>query len=638
MRKRCIARQPWTCHEASRRCWRASSRFFPGTTRLVLDGAAVAGDPFEPELAAAAAGLPEETLLEALDMLLRRDLIRHTDVPRRFRFRHPLVRAVPSTRLAGRVAPRRTRAQRAGAGRAPRAGDRRALTTSSAPRATATSPPSLSCGRRARRLCRAHRQRPRVCSAPRSGCSTPDAPERLDLLTRAGEAPTLRPDQFKEAYAAMLDSLALMPGNAAASAVRLTVGCARLENLLGHHQRAHDRLTAGLQQLSDRTSPDAVSLMLELAVDAFYRMDYVAMRDWAQLARSAARPLGDRALTASAARHHWRWRSVYSGAVALAHSGCEEAASLVDAMPDEELVACLDLAVDTLAGAEVLPRPTTARPQRMSNDRWRSRGRPVRASSFPSSSGRARSAPCAAACERRPRSSIQRSRSRASQGTPKAWRGISLPARWRRPLRAMSTPLSLRPRRASTRCEALTGASRRREPAWPSPPRCLMRRIQHARSRCCGSSRAVMTWPSSLPCGAPAAFELLTRCQLALGEREEAARIASAHAGGYADALGLPMAVAMADRAAAAVALDSRRPALGRRSRAALGGAPRRASGRRSRPRDRGALAGRALAQAGQTDRAAIELQRAAAAFDACAAPRRRDAAERELGQLGRRP
>ena len=60
--------------------------------RLVLDGAAVAGDPFEPELAAAAAATSEESAMDAVDELLQLDLIRQTDMPRRFRFRHPLVR------------------------------------------------------------------------------------------------------------------------------------------------------------------------------------------------------------------------------------------------------------------------------------------------------------------------------------------------------------------------------------------------------------------------------------------------------------------------------------------------------------------------------------------------------------------
>ncbi len=60
--------------------------------RTMLEGAAVAGDPFEPELAAAAAALSESAELDAMDELLRLDLVRATELPRRFRFRHPLLR------------------------------------------------------------------------------------------------------------------------------------------------------------------------------------------------------------------------------------------------------------------------------------------------------------------------------------------------------------------------------------------------------------------------------------------------------------------------------------------------------------------------------------------------------------------
>jgi DNA-binding NarL/FixJ family response regulator len=49
------------------------------------------------------------------------------------------------------------------------------------------------------------------------------------------------------------------------------------------------------------------------------------------------------------------------------------------------------------------------------------------------------------------------------------------------------------------------------------------------------------------------------------------------------------------------------------------------------------ALAGRALAQAGDGARAIEELERAASAFDACSALRYRDEAERDLRKLGRR-
>jgi ATP/maltotriose-dependent transcriptional regulator MalT len=69
--------------------------------RLVLEGAAVAGDPFEPELAAAAAATSEAAGMHAVDELLGLDLIRTTEVPRRFRFRHPLIRRAVHEASAG---------------------------------------------------------------------------------------------------------------------------------------------------------------------------------------------------------------------------------------------------------------------------------------------------------------------------------------------------------------------------------------------------------------------------------------------------------------------------------------------------------------------------------------------------------
>jgi predicted ATPase/DNA-binding NarL/FixJ family response regulator len=64
----------------------------PGDARRVLEAAAVAGEPFEPELVADVVGLGEDVTLAALDALLERALIRPTTTPRRFAFRHPLVR------------------------------------------------------------------------------------------------------------------------------------------------------------------------------------------------------------------------------------------------------------------------------------------------------------------------------------------------------------------------------------------------------------------------------------------------------------------------------------------------------------------------------------------------------------------
>jgi DNA-binding CsgD family transcriptional regulator len=71
----------------------AELRALPPPAALLLQGGAVAGDPFELELAAAACGCEAGQAASLIDRLLAADLVRATPVPRRFRFRHPIVRA-----------------------------------------------------------------------------------------------------------------------------------------------------------------------------------------------------------------------------------------------------------------------------------------------------------------------------------------------------------------------------------------------------------------------------------------------------------------------------------------------------------------------------------------------------------------
>ena len=131
-------------------------------------------------------------------------------------------------------------------------------------------------------------------------------------------------------------------------------------------------------------------------------------------------------------------------------------------------------------------------------------------------------------------------------------------------------------------------------------------------------------------------LELLTRCWLAL-DRPGKAGCAAALAEVMAAAAQLPLAAAWAGRAVAAVALDAgdaahaAERALASADAADTVGAPIEAALSRT-------IAGRALAEAGESDRAVAELQRAAAALDACGAYRYRQSAERELGKLGHRP
>jgi DNA-binding NarL/FixJ family response regulator len=137
--------------------------------------------------------------------------------------------------------------------------------------------------------------------------------------------------------------------------------------------------------------------------------------------------------------------------------------------------------------------------------------------------------------------------------------------------------------------------------------------------------------------GSPRAhyLESLARCWLALDRPADAKRAADS-AEAWASALQLPMALAWANRAAAAVdlyagdAAGAAERALAAAAAADEVGAPVEAALSRT-------LAGRALAEAGERERAATELQRAASAFEACGALRYRDEAERELRKLGHR-
>jgi len=62
------------------------------------------------------------------------------------------------------------------------------------------------------------------------------------------------------------------------------------------------RLESAHAGLEDIASPEAVALVIELAVDSYYRMDRAQMREWAGRALRAVGPLGDMPPTASTMR------------------------------------------------------------------------------------------------------------------------------------------------------------------------------------------------------------------------------------------------------------------------------------------------------------------------------------------------
>jgi ATP/maltotriose-dependent transcriptional regulator MalT len=130
-------------------------------------------------------------------------------------------------------------------------------------------------------------------------------------------------------------------------------------------------------------------------------------------------------------------------------------------------------------------------------------------------------------------------------------------------------------------------------------------------------------------------FELLTRSWLASGRPVEAEETA-ARAAATAKRAGLEAATALAERAAAAVAIEGGDPVTGAERALAAAAGCDRAGARVDAARAR-TLAGRALAAAGEQDRALAELDMAARELRACGARRYREEAEHEMRKLGRR-
>lgn len=319
--------------------------------RRTLDGASIAGDPFEPEMAATAADVDEIEAMAGIDELLARDLIRVTDVPRRFRFRHPIVRravyeAAPvgwrigaharaAEALAARGADAATRAHHVDI--SAKVGDRDAIATlAQAGRTSAPRAPAIA----ARWFSGALRLLPD--SAPYG--------ERVDLLL-ADATSLAATGRFDEAHTAILEALALVPPAETAFGLRLSTTCSRIETLLGRHEQAHARLLGALASLSEEAGADAVGLMIELARDAVFHLQYADGQAWAARASAASREIGDPLLMAAALGFEAR-ALAWGGDASKGEARRTEAAALIDVLPDEDLARRLDAIMD-LGTAEI---------------------------------------------------------------------------------------------------------------------------------------------------------------------------------------------------------------------------------------------------------------------------------------------
>jgi DNA-binding NarL/FixJ family response regulator/tetratricopeptide (TPR) repeat protein len=572
--------------------------------------------------------------MHAVDELLGFDLIRTTDVPRRFRFRHPLVRRAVyeataggwrlgahercAEALAARGASAAARAHHVE--RSARQGDRAAVAVlREAGEATARLAPDSA----ARWFGGALRLLPQ----------TTPAHDRVELLLARSRA-LAAAGRFTDSHEAALEAVALVPGQPSALTTTVATACASVERFLGRYHHAHARLVRALRLLPEPASVERVELLIELTLNEFYRSRYQAMRDWAAPAASAAKETGDAALIAAAAVMA-AFADAMTGPTKAARYQRARAAALVDELPDHELslrpdaagwLAIAEVYLDLYAEADahasralglarasgrgdplhrlypVLPRV------------WYVRGKLAEAAELLDGAieaGRLLGSPPALAGNLFNRSVVALAAGDLDIALATAQESVELT----RDLDQGFVTAWAAARLADVLSEA----------GQPG------RAIELLLGRAGGEELTLIPGSWRAYC-----LELLTRCWLAQGRPAKAGR-AAALAQAMAAAVQLPLAATWADRAAAVVALDAgdaalaAERALASADAADAAGAPIEAALSRT-------IAGRALAGTGEKDRAVAELQHAAAALDACGACRYRQSAERELGKLGHRP
>jgi DNA-binding NarL/FixJ family response regulator/tetratricopeptide (TPR) repeat protein len=301
--------------------------------RWLAQAAAVAGDPFDLDLAAEVGGLERAEALAALDELVAADLLRADGGPLGFAFRHPLVRravyesAQPGWRIAAHARADVSLARRGAAATArahhveqsARVGDEQAIDVLICAADAAIVPATA-----ARWL----RAALRLIPADREQC--------LALGYRLGET-LAAAGCLEDSRVVLTDVLRRWPVDGDPQGrTRLIVVCAQVDRLLGRHQQAHARLTAAARELDDPDSPAGVAVALELATQHLYAMRFEHADEPARAALRGAAALGDRVLHVSAV--------VLAGYAAYdmrdldrAHARITEAAALVAALDDATL-------------------------------------------------------------------------------------------------------------------------------------------------------------------------------------------------------------------------------------------------------------------------------------------------------------
>lgn len=600
--------------------------------RALAEAAAVVGDPFDIEIAAAASDRTEEEVLEELDELVAKDLVRPTDVPRRFQFRHPIVRSavygscspgvlLSCHRRAGEALAKRGATAAVVANHVEQAGqygDAAAIDIlRRAGEETAKQAPTTAM----RWFTAALRLLP--ADAPTTA--------RVDLLASLA-ASQAAVGLFAAARATLEECIALTSVDDGDLEVRLIVGCAELEQLLGRHGESRARLERAYEELADPRSLSGVSLLVALSSASLYLADHHGMVEWARRAVEAADSLDDEVVRAAALAAH-AMGAAFAGDVALAMETHDLAASLVDSASDEELtsqlralsdLATAELYLDLHAQGCVHGERALMLARRTGQTQLLPILTPILGTSLAMAGDMPRSA------------EVLDDAIEAARLVGNA-QGMSLNL-FNRALSAvmagdLETALdvgaeSVRLARPIDNgvITAFAGAIHSQALLESGDPGAALGLLLDS----VGGEEIPL-----LAGGWRAHFlELLTRCSLAL-DRQERAEAAAARTRELADEQGLGLPRLMADRAGALVTLARGEPekaiplAFSAIRHSEEIGAPFHTATSR-------ALAGRALTAAGQTDEAIVELERAADEYEALGAVRYRDQVDGQLRQLGR--
>jgi DNA-binding CsgD family transcriptional regulator len=323
---------------------------------LVARAAAIVGDLFEPDLVAEVAEVSLVEALAALDELVRRDLVRPAHHGGGFRFRHPLVRSAAyqscgagwrvaahartAAALRRRGAPAGVQAQHVERYATIGSTDEIRLLVAAADDAIHTAPAVA-----------AHWLEAALRLMP-------DQADQVTILEGLARALGLS-GRLRESLEVLQKLLGLLPPSTERRAYAACF-CAMIERMLGQYDEANALLLAELDGLADQDSNTAAIIKVGLALGHMLRGDFAAERDWALEAAKTASQLGDRPLYGAALTV--RGLGIMMGATVAgvpigtkeeAFAGLVEACMIVDALPDQDVVADID-ALAVLGSAEFL--------------------------------------------------------------------------------------------------------------------------------------------------------------------------------------------------------------------------------------------------------------------------------------------